>query len=373
MDKTCKIYAIIVTNKCNLKCRYCYAEKHKSVSMSLQTAKSVCKYIAGDILENNISDAQIIFEGNEPLLNFKIVKFIVETLAVCAKTRGFKANFSMFSNFFALNKSILKWIKNNSIYLHTSLDGPKDLHDFHRGRGSFDRVSFWIGEIKRLKIPLVASAVVTKFSLQKSEDIIETYFEHGLDSINLRFLHPIGFGKLNWAELGYTAEDFMAFREKSLAYLIGHNLRGNFMVDQKALFIFNKLSKNNEMIYLFSPPCNGIKKQVCIDPEGDLYTCDEGRGKPEIFKIGDVENGINQVKADSFFSMVEKASKENCGQSACNLKDICGPCLAVNDPILKCSKYQGRCFSYEVVLLENLLQSKKNREVFLRWKNGIDF
>jgi len=364
-----KIYSLIITEECNLNCRYCYAQKGNRKKMNEKTAELVYKYLKKDILQNKIANAGIIFSGNEPLLNFAILKKIFRNLSKdFKKDKKNHLSFGIFSNLCLMDRKTLKWLKNNGFYIHTSLDGSQDIHDFQRGKGSFKKTTFWIKEIIKEGIPLNVSAVITRFSLDHWKEMIDTYLKLGLKSINFRALHPIGLGEKNWSKLSYSPEEFIEFRRKSLDYILKINRSGYYFVEQKTLFLFNKIQKNIDSIFLMSPPCAAITKQICIDPRGDIYTCDEGRSRKGIFKIGNIKKGINLIKAQTFFLLVHLATEKNCIKKKCKINDLCGPCLAINDSPLICNKFRCSIYKKEIDYFINLSKKKSFRNLMNKWE-----
>jgi radical SAM protein with 4Fe4S-binding SPASM domain len=333
-----KIYAIIITNKCNLKCKYCYSGNLiENKEMNLEVAEKVCKHILGDIKKNEIQEVQIIFEGNEPLLNFSILKYIKENLKLNFKNK--RIDFTIFTNLQWMNSEILEYIKKNNVYVHTSLDGNKEIHDLYRGNGTFDKTVFWIKKCFEEGISVNASATICANSLNKFKEILDTYVSLGLKSINMRYLHNLGLAKENEDILSYTPEKFLDFYKNAFNYILHLNLNGKEIMDQKAVFILNKINHRTNKTNLYSPPCTGIKKQILYDPSGDIYTCDEGRNNPSVHKIGNVESGIDEKLQEMFFYNAGE-SENSCAN--CRVSEFCGPCIALNSPInVNCIE---RCF-----------------------------
>ncbi|MBU0579568.1 MAG: radical SAM protein, partial [Candidatus Margulisbacteria bacterium] len=301
-----KIYAIIVTNDCNLRCRYCYSGNSiRKEKMSKITAQKVITHIIKDAQFLKLNKIHIIFEGNEPLLNQNILIFLVKSLEnECLKYK-LVVEFSIFSNLQAMTLSILKFIVEHEISIHSSLDGPEWLHDSLRGKGSFQKVTSWINLFKKVNINLSVSAVVVKQSLNYVQDILKVYKGLGLKSINIRALHSLGFAKKSWKELGYSSKEFIDFWKKAVKYCLHLSLNGKSLYENKAIFIYNKIVNNQEKTFLFSPPCNGVSRQLCYGPEGNIYTCDEGRGRGPVFKIGNVEKGIINQKQSAFYKLIK--------------------------------------------------------------------
>ncbi len=372
MAERTKIYVLIVTEECNLNCAYCYAKKGRR-RMNKKTALAVCRFIKNDVKKNKISDVQIVFGGNEPLLNLSIIKLIANTLRrEIRRDENEFLGFVLFSNLWQMNDSKLRWIKEADMPIYTSLDGPEDLHDLHRGKGSFGKAVFWMDKMKKNKIPFSAAAVITRFSLARYEDIADAYVKQGLNTLNLRYLLPIEKGKFNRRKLGYSPEQFSKFRENISDYLIRINESGQNLADGKFLFMFRRIKGGMKKSDDFSPPCNAIEKQICFDPAGDIYTCDEGRWQPEIFKIGDAERGINEEKKKHFFSLIKQATRKNCLKKKCPIRKLCGPCLAINEQAAVCAPSYCSAWKNETAFFRAKLKDKKISAIAEHWLENRD-
>ena len=56
-------YTIVVTNKCNLKCSYCYEGEKDYKSMTIETADYVVDFIRKTLEESKDEKINIIFHG----------------------------------------------------------------------------------------------------------------------------------------------------------------------------------------------------------------------------------------------------------------------------------------------------------------------
>lgn len=124
-----------VTDRCNLKCKYCgYGDfyedydRRENKNLDIRSAKNLLDYFA-EIWNSpwNISHRRniyISFYGGEPLLNFPFIKEIIEYL----KQKKFVHNhftFSMTTNGMLLNK-LIDYLAENNVKLLISLDGDEE-------------------------------------------------------------------------------------------------------------------------------------------------------------------------------------------------------------------------------------------------------
>lgn len=102
---------LAVTLKCNLNCKYCYVQK-KEENMPFSVAKKGI-----DTFLNHEENKTIIFFGGEPLLNFNLIREIVEY------TKNKKINYVLFTNALLLNKKYITYFKKNNFFISFSYDG----------------------------------------------------------------------------------------------------------------------------------------------------------------------------------------------------------------------------------------------------------
>lgn len=135
----------VVTNRCNLTCKYCNSPFMTDRELSLAEIEK---------LFDNLRATGIFrlgLTGGEPLLREDIGE-IVEL----AKQRKF---------FLSMNSNLLLYhekhhIFNDVDFVFTSLDGPAEAHEKNRGRGSFEGVLNGIADLRQRGKGVIAIAVV---------------------------------------------------------------------------------------------------------------------------------------------------------------------------------------------------------------------
>lgn len=130
---TRRICMLMVTHSCNLNCDYCYESHKDSQMMSLEQAQKIInKEFEFVVKSPTYNEIQIDFMGGEPLMNFHVIREIVEWLEstqtpvpwICfASTNGT-----------LLDKERRNWFRvhKNSIWLGASYDGTEQLQETNR-------------------------------------------------------------------------------------------------------------------------------------------------------------------------------------------------------------------------------------------------
>ncbi len=146
------LHIIVVTLRCNHKCQYCHAAaapvKAKDMDMTEETARKVVNTIFYTSNNNII----IEFQWWEPLLNWDIVKYIVEYAEIKAYHLKKNVAFALVSNLTLMDDEKMAYIIKHNIDVSTSLDWDEETHNFNRTFkewNSFEKVMYWINRINQ--------------------------------------------------------------------------------------------------------------------------------------------------------------------------------------------------------------------------------
>ena len=177
-----------MSNDCNLNCKYCYGDGgtygRKREFMSFETAKK-----AIDMFIKNKATTRkfgITFFGGEPLMNFAVMKQIVEYCKGIYERDNIEVSFSMTTNGTILTDEIYNFIIKNNIFITISIDGDKEIHDSYRktinGKGSFDIINPNLKRLVNGKARMNARATICHTNTEISY-IYEQILNQGFKSI----------------------------------------------------------------------------------------------------------------------------------------------------------------------------------------------
>ncbi len=313
------LHIFIVTLRCNQKCRYCQAssedETKTEFDMDLYTAKKCVDMV----FKSPSPTIKIEFQGGEPLLNFEIVKYIVQYSEKLNKIHHKRLEFVICTNLLAIDEQILRYLEGHNIWISTSLDGPKDIHDANRitrkGSGTYDIIS---KNIKLAKEKLGnhrvdALMVTTKNNVSQLNKVIDEYLKQGFCSIFIRTLHP--FGRATKEKLGYDVETFFENYKKALTYIIQLNLDGVTISEQYATIILTKILTPFPVgfVDLQSPAGTGIGCAV-YGFNGDVFVSDEAR---MLAKMGDHRFLMGNVRRNSYEEIFKGTVTQEAIENSC--------------------------------------------------------
>ena len=281
------LHIIVVTLRCNHKCQYCHAAAApvtaKNMDMTIETAKKVVDTIFYTSNNNII----IEFQWWEPLLNWDVIKYIVEYASIKALHLWKSIIFALVTNLTLMDDEKLNYIIDNNIDISTSLDWDEETHNYNRtfkNWNSFEKVTHWIKKINKIYIEkgiqkrVWALLTVTRKTLSKYKETIDTYVELWLDWVFLRSLNPYWFAIADAKKLGYSMDEFIDFYHKSMDYILQLNKKWiRFREKLSTIYLYKILTPIDPNYLDERSPCWACIWQVAYNYDWKVYSCDEWR------------------------------------------------------------------------------------------------
>lgn len=131
---------LIITETCNLRCRYCYEKNKNGKSMNFETARKIIDSAYADM--NGFESMVIELHGGEPFINFSLIKKIDDY--VLENHSNIPVLFRAITNGTLVHGEIQEWLKERAdrYELMLSIDGKQEQNDENRkqinGKGSYE-------------------------------------------------------------------------------------------------------------------------------------------------------------------------------------------------------------------------------------------
>ncbi len=132
---------LILTENCNLRCKYCYELGKQRSDMTFGTARDI---VAGSLSDMSGYDTAVIeLHGGEPFMNFDLIKRLDEWVK---DNYSFPILFRATTNGTFVHGEVQKWLeeRKDRYEIMLSLDGRQEDHDRNRitaaNTGSFDMI-----------------------------------------------------------------------------------------------------------------------------------------------------------------------------------------------------------------------------------------
>lgn len=339
LDEFTSLHMFVVSLRCEHSCPYCQVSRQSDDKIKYDMSKEIASKSVDLALRSPSKNIKIEFQGGESLLNFDLIKYIVEE----AKLRNTDKNlgFVIATNLAVVTQEILDYCLIHDIHISTSLDGPRDLHNKNRprpGRNSYEKT---VEGIKLARETLGFDKVnaimtTTESSLAIPEKIIDEYLLHNFSGIFLRPLSPYGFAIKTKKFNEYNAARWFEFYKLGLEYIIKLNKEGVIFREFYTSTILKKIFTFSDTGYvdLMSPAGIGIAA-VVYNYDGSVFASDEGRMLAEMgedkFKLGNVLSDTYKdiFLSDALLDPLEESFASSVPMcSECAFESYCG-----SDPV----------------------------------------
>lgn len=203
---------LALTNKCNLRCSYCYANGGiDQTSMSFDTVRDG---IDTTIKHANFNKNNCIYVkfhgGGEAFVEYELLKKSVDYIIRESNKNALHPHLRIVTNLTLITPRIANWLKENQIYVTASLDGKRDIQNIQRpnanGHGSYNKAIQGLLELKKAGVQFEIRATVTNESVSYMVDFVKflgtEIFEEGIGAIHFE---PVAIcGRANQSALEYV-------------------------------------------------------------------------------------------------------------------------------------------------------------------------
>jgi len=334
-----KAICLHVAHDCNLRCEYCFAGTGafggSRTMMDLETGKKGIDFVLES--SGHRDHCEVDFFGGEPLLNFGLVKALVEYGRKAGAARGKTIKFTLTTNGVLLNDKIQEFLEQEDISVVLSLDGRPEVHDRMRpyadGRGSYAKVTPLIKQFATKRPESSPYALGTYYYVRGTY----THFNLDFDQ-DVLHMADLGIKQISVEPVVAGPNDAYAFQEGDLDKIReAYDRLGEELLLRRAqgrdfnFFHFNVALDQGPCMVKRLSGCGAGHEYVAISPEGDLYPCHQFVGQ-ETYKLGSLydENPL-QLKDElvNGFRSAHVYAKPSCRE--CWARFACsGGCHAAN-------------------------------------------
>ena len=268
---------------------------------------------------------EVDFFGGEPLMNFDVVKQLVEYARSIEKEKGKNFRFTLTTNGVLVDDDVIDFANKEMSNVVLSLDGRKEVHDRYRvdynGKGSWEKIvpKFQKFVEKRGGKNYYMRGTFTHFNPDFLEDI-KVMLDLGFNELSME---PVVCASGDEAEL--TQEDMTIVLEQyeKLAELMLEKDKQ----DKPFTFYHYMIDlTGGPCIYKRISGCGSGTEYMAVTPWGDLYPCHQFVGD-EKFKLGDIYMGITNKDIQKEFLDCNVYARSDCKD--CWAKLYCsGGCAA---------------------------------------------
>lgn len=322
-----KALCLHIAHTCNLNCSYCFASQGKYHGERALMSYEVGKRALDFLIENSGSrrNLEVDFFGGEPLMNFDVVKRLVEYARSIEKEKGKNFRFTLTTNGVLVDDDVIDFADREMSNVVLSLDGRKEVHDRYRvdyaGNGSWDKI-----------VPKFQRFVEARGG--KNYYMRGTFTHANPDFLeDIKTMLDLGFSELSMEPVVAADDDPAALTEADKPIVMKqYEQLAELMLERdkegKPFTFYHYMIdlKGGPCIYKRISGCGSGTEYMAVTPWGDLYPCHQFVGD-EKFKLGDIWHGVDNTAVQDEFASCNVYAREECRD--CWAKLYCsGGCAA---------------------------------------------
>ena len=322
-----KALCLHVAHTCNLNCSYCFASQGKyhgdRALMSFEVGKRALDFL----IENSGTrrNLEVDFFGGEPLMNWDVVKRLVEYARSVEQKHGKNFRFTLTTNGVLIDDDVIDFANREMSNVVLSLDGRKETNDRLRvtrnGQGSYDMI-----------VPKFLKMAESRG--QKDYYVRGTYTHYNTDfAADILHIADLGFKSLAMEPVVAPPEADYALKYEDLPVLFEqYDILAKEMLKREkegrgfTFFHYMVDLEAGPCIYKRIAGCGVGTEYMAVTPTGELYPCHQFVGN-EDFILGNVFDGIKNTELRDEFKLCNVYAREKCQD--CFAKMYCsGGCTA---------------------------------------------
>jgi uncharacterized protein len=342
-----------VTHDCNFRCRYCsfsgnydvfrtHTHQHMDSETAFRAVELYFSYIEEGSLVNPLREPTIGFYGGEPLLNFSLIKEIVEYVTQ-KYSNDYDIQYTLTTNGSLLTDEVINFLLDHNFIILISIDGPKSEHNRNRifpdGSGTFDIIMKNVERLTKSAASRNDSSIHSRMFALVTYDIktdllkVKEFFDNQISLIPI-FINPVRPYDTEYYSQ-FSEEDKSKFDE-NIAKLNELYLKGvaENRIEDCSLFQESLLGLSAAMGFYralfsrtacidYSGSClPGFK--IHVDIHGEIRPCEKC---PTELVIGNVSEGVVWETVAAIINDFKNQALSKC--SSCSVSFNCSACMAI--------------------------------------------
>ncbi len=323
---------LFLADGCNLNCSYCFEGLKPKRLMPLELAQKAMERLLKE-WSGDEKVVRVALFGGEPLLNWPVLKRVVEYAREISQGSEKYVSFFLTTNGTLLNAERVRFLKEHQVFVMISMDGLPSTHDRHR-RTAKDRPSFplvWKGlqllrehyETFDVRMTVMPDTAPLLF------DSVMFLLECGAN--NLVVVPALGVEwspsdrKVYWQQIRKIIEYFRNTSKQELSQTMISPVRDLEVTKEFVKREAEKLVQNNFGCYA------GVNN-VAVTSSGEIFPCAPFVGNKELkesYRLGSVQEGVlDDFRRQELF-VLNRHRGLKCNQ--CALRSFCeGGCMVAN-------------------------------------------
>ncbi len=281
-----------LTHNCNLRCTYCYTGEKTAEAMTPQVGRDSIDFVLG----LSSTAAEFTFFGGEPLLEFDLMRSLIEYARWNGEQRGITTGFSVITNATLLDRQVIGYLRSRHVLLRVSLDGNRYAHDCSRrlvgGGTSYPMIEEKFSDILEFYPDVLLLMVITPTNLRYLRDSIEELHGRGFRHFVASPAYEAGWNEMDLLELELAYSEVADFYMSQFRQ--GSEISVSFIDGKIYTHILSEMACGHQ--------CEMARDEIAVAASGRVYPCLRLVGSDEggATCIGGIYEGIDEERRMAF-------------------------------------------------------------------------
>lgn len=319
---------LLLTDLCNLRCKYCFEDapsvpsSFKGTMMSTKTARYALEAFARLTGKYGNPDKKKIIHlyGGEPLLNLKVVREVILGIELLKKEKVLprECDIVIITNGTLVTENLAKFFAEYSVNVGISVDGPKHINNIYRV-GKDDKIDVFQKAIssyillRNYGVNTGLSVTLTPEVVQNFDEVLD-YFVNDLmvrDGVNFNILH------FNPA----VPVDFQYFKSAAQCLIKAFKKFRELGIYEERMMRKAQSFAKKELMFA---DCGVVGHQIVVAPDGQIGVCQDFVKPRTYFKGSVYDSNFDPVNVGLFTEWRERSPlfMEDCFD--CQALGVCG-------------------------------------------------
>lgn len=316
------VIQLVVTNLCNFRCEYCFVDSiyssqerfelqsasHNKI-MSIEIADESINHVIKLVRKSGGNSLHIQFFGGEPLLNWKVVKYVLERFGD-GNAYGVNIGYSIVTNGSLITEEMALYFKKFGVPVVVSFDSPKGKHrTFINKKNSIHEIEKKLSILKKHNNRIVFNSVLSEETFNYFDtDLVDFALKYSVSEIGVLLdLNPAFYENRNAKDIVDTLWKVYIYAKEKGVVVTGY-----------WHMIFQQIIAYDYFKDRGYKTCSATGCQLSIEPSGDIFACKGSSGY-----FGHISNISELLSSKAYRDYAMRAFRNAPECQGCEIENFC--------------------------------------------------
>lgn len=316
------VIQLVVTNLCNFRCEYCFVDSIYSSKerlelqsskdnkvMDIEMADTSINQVIKIVRESGGKSLHIQFFGGEPLLNWKVIKYVLNTFGD-GSAHGVEVGYSIVTNGSLITEEMAAYFEKFRVPVVVSFDSPKGKHRiFTNKKSGIHAIEQGLSILNEYNNRIVFNSVLSEETFGYFDtDLVDFAVKYNVSEIGVLLdLNPAFYENKNVKDIVDTLWKVYTYAKENGVVVTGY-----------WHMIFQQILAYDYFKDRGYKTCSATGCQLSIEPSGDVFACKGSSGY-----FGHILNISELLSSELYRNYAMRAFRNAPACEGCEIENFC--------------------------------------------------